>query len=420
MKNKKLLFLGAIGGMSYSVQEAKRMGIETVVLDYYADSQAKEYADKSYDVSTTDFETIYELVEKEQVDGVYTGFSDVNLRSMDKVCEKFGFPCYAGKEQIAYTQDKNLFKDLCNRNDVPTPQSYSVGALEAIVFPVIIKPADAYAAKGITICREKEKLQECIEYAKSFSQNGGVTIEDYIEGDEVMMHYVMMNGEFRITSAYERKIAEPFDASGKDIAPILIFNNDEFQKMVLPHEENLGKMYRSIGMSNAVGFLQGKIRDGKVYFFEMALRFGGNVSELFNKHFNGVDLIAEFMKYSLTGQMESNVIDKLTPAWDGFACNVSLFMRPGKVVAMEGEELLHNYSEILDVQRYGSIGDEVTEQMIGTYKAIAYRLVCATDTPTSLETLVKQLQSKIRVLNEQGEDLIDWELVLKNLAEVSV
>lgn len=415
VRDKKVLFMGAIGGMAYAVRIAKEMGIHTVVLDYYSDSQAKEYADKSYDVSTTDFETIYKIMENEHIDGVFSGFSDVNLRGMEKVCGQFGLSCYANKEQISYTQDKNLFKELCNRYDVPTPKTYDMSAVEKISYPVIVKPADAYAAKGITICDSADKLQEAIEYAKGYSQKGDVTIEDYIEGAEVMVHYAVVNGKFRITSVFERRIAESFDASGKDIAPVAIFNNDEFRKLILPYENKLAKMYKSIGMENAVGFLQGKIRDESVYFFEMALRFGGNVSELFNKYFDGVDLIAEFVKYSVTGKMEAAIADKLTTDWNGFDCNISLFLKPGIISSMEGENFLDTCEEIVDIQRYASIGDKITQEITGTYKAIAYRLVCITDSKESLINLISKIQGKIAVYDENHHDLIDWELLLTKL-----
>lgn len=62
-----------------AVERAKRMGIYTIVVDYYPNSPAKRIADRSYLASTTDIDRVLEIARENEIDGVFTGFSDANL-----------------------------------------------------------------------------------------------------------------------------------------------------------------------------------------------------------------------------------------------------------------------------------------------------------------------------------------------------
>ena len=60
---KKLLFLGGTGAMYDAVERAKRMGIYTIVVDYYPNSPAKRIADRSYLASTTDIDRVLDQLQ---------------------------------------------------------------------------------------------------------------------------------------------------------------------------------------------------------------------------------------------------------------------------------------------------------------------------------------------------------------------
>ena len=62
---KKLLFLGGTGAMYDAVERAKRMGIYTIVVDYYPNSPAKRIADRSYLASTTDIDRVLEIARED-------------------------------------------------------------------------------------------------------------------------------------------------------------------------------------------------------------------------------------------------------------------------------------------------------------------------------------------------------------------
>ena len=57
-----------------------------LVTDYLIDSW-KKIADKSFMVSTTDVDAVVDLIKKENIDGVLTGFIDSMLPYYQAICE---------------------------------------------------------------------------------------------------------------------------------------------------------------------------------------------------------------------------------------------------------------------------------------------------------------------------------------------
>lgn len=160
--NKKLLILGGIPLSKEIIDQAHKMNIDAYVTDYLEDSPAKKFADKSFMVSTTDVDAVVELIQKENIDGVITGYVDMLLPYYVEIAEKSGLPCYATKEQFAITTDKKIFKSKCKEFSIPVVKEYEFNQdqLDEIKYPVIVKPVDNSGARGIYICKDKDILRK--------------------------------------------------------------------------------------------------------------------------------------------------------------------------------------------------------------------------------------------------------------------
>jgi len=141
---KKLLFIGASLYACDLINLAKKMGVYTIVTDYYPNAPAKRIADKSYDVSTLDYEGVLRIAIENEVDAITTGWSDINLTIARAVCDELHLPFYATKEQIAATLNKRSFKRLCMESGVPVVPEYLVdeafddNELNKIEYPVVV------------------------------------------------------------------------------------------------------------------------------------------------------------------------------------------------------------------------------------------------------------------------------------------
>ena len=167
-KQKKLLFLGGTGAMYDAVALAQKKGIYCIVADYYENSPAKRIADRSYLVSTTDIDAVLEIARENEIDGVFTGFSDANLPPARAVADALGLPFYATTEQIEVTTNKLLFKATCRKFGIPVVPEYALDGdlrpedLAKVRYPVIVKPTDAWASKGVSICEGEAALRKAV------------------------------------------------------------------------------------------------------------------------------------------------------------------------------------------------------------------------------------------------------------------
>lgn len=98
--------------MIHLINKAKEMGVYTIVTDYIKDAPAKKYADEAYDISTLDIDALIALAKEKKVEGVFTGYVDINLAPCRKVCEALGLPFYASLEQLEQTMNKVNYKNI--------------------------------------------------------------------------------------------------------------------------------------------------------------------------------------------------------------------------------------------------------------------------------------------------------------------
>ena len=93
---KKLLVLGTSFGSVEIVQRAKARGIHTIVTDYYdaEHSLAKQYADETWDISTSDLDALEKKCREEKVDGVIASVSQYNIEMQFRLAERLGLPKY--------------------------------------------------------------------------------------------------------------------------------------------------------------------------------------------------------------------------------------------------------------------------------------------------------------------------------------
>lgn len=413
---KKILLLGGVGGMSYSTRLAKDLGYETYCADYFPNSQAKEAADHKYCISTTDFDAISNIIEKENISAVFSGFSDVNIYMASKLCKKYNLPHYISEEKIIEFQNKIEFKDMCKKYGILSPKCYFENDFANIIYPIIVKPSDSYASKGIMVCKNYDELLNAYKNAKKQSKNNRAIVEEYIEGKEIMMHFVMLNKKVKITSILERKKALSFSDYSKPIAPAVISNTIDYQFSTFELENKLENMFVDNGLNNVVGFLQGIEKNNEIYFFEPAIRFGGNVSELFNIYANNVNIIRKFIEFSFTGIMDDSDIDSLDSSFnDGYYCNATIFMKQGKIKEIIEEEYFERIKQIKDVQKYYHIGETINDDDLLTYKAISYRIIFVCNNKNEARDILLELKKHIFILNDENCNMLDWQPALDNL-----
>ena len=111
LEGKRLLVLGGTVSTYDVVSHAKELGAYVIVTDYLDGGVSKEIADESYTISTSDLDALEQLVISKQIDGIFTGCSEVNIRFVQELCARMKMPFYATPEQFAVSMNKKRFKE---------------------------------------------------------------------------------------------------------------------------------------------------------------------------------------------------------------------------------------------------------------------------------------------------------------------
>jgi len=146
--------------------------------DFLAKS-VKNYINSDY----SDLTRTRQLIEKMNIDYIVPGCND---RSYQVCAELNSKGCYYGIDTLETTEiinSKDKFRKFTTQIGLPVPQIISsehVGEM----WPLIVKPVDAYSGHGMTIVQKHEQhaLQSAINRAKEFSRSKTFIIEEYVEG----------------------------------------------------------------------------------------------------------------------------------------------------------------------------------------------------------------------------------------------
>lgn len=410
-EGKRLLVLGTSVGSVEIVKYAKEQGAYVIVTDYLPTekSKAKAYASKCEMVSTIDVDNLCELAKKEKIDGIFCGVSEVNLRSVRAVATRLGLPCYFTEEQWELCQNKRAFKALCEKNNVPVAKEYKIDCntsdslLDALDYPVIVKPVDQGAAVGISICYNKEELKrgyrEAVE--KSFSKRA--LVEQYIVGEEFSAAYTIIDGEYKLSTIGTKYL----DRSQEGLLPLpnayvypsnlLKLYNEKINDCVI-------NMFKSIGLKNGTVFVQG-VTDGKnVALFEAGLRMGGTALFRFVDSINGINILHLLTNYALTGKMDG-CIELEDATLKGKHCCLLSFLNGGgtigKIVGFEEAAQLPCVVEA--IKRY-DVGDVVPKS--GTLHQSHIRFFIVEDSIDRLKGSILKIQELVKVYDEEGNSML--------------
>lgn len=398
LKGKRLLLLGGTGLMCSVVETAKQLGVYTIVTDYFPHSLAKEIADKRYDISTTDIESLAQLAREENIDGVFTGFSDINLYSARTLCDRLGLPFYATREQLELTTNKLKFKQLCRNYGVPTVKQYELDAackrehLRNISYPVMLKPADSYASKGCSVCTNEGELIEAVKKALPFSASRQIVVEQYMNPqncEDLVISYFFINGK-----AYLHFVGDRFTNSEQDgfapLAAAIISPSKYLEEYLQELDKKVREMFCAIGIQNGRLFIQAFHDKNGFYFYEMGFRFSGGEEYIPLQAEYGIDELSMMIHHSITGKiLEQKEIEPCMARFKSSYCNLVFLCSAGMIKRIEGLEEVRRNPSVLRLSQLLQVGDSVSAD--GTLGQVLCRVTIREDTQTMLKQTIAQI-----------------------------
>lgn len=412
-EGKKILLLGGVKLACDIVKSAQNMGAYVVVADYNEDSPAKQIANEAILMNALDVDALVNYCRNAHIDGVTTGFVDILLQPCFEVCKRLGLPCYMTPKMIEVSTNKAAFKEACKLYGVPVPQTYFLGnsipeeIYESIHYPVFVKPLDASGSRGAGVCYNREELDARFYDAISFSSSGNAIIEDYITGTEFLLDYIAVNGEFRLLSMFDRYMT-PDRNSAVNYSNISISPSKYIDKYLSLINEKVIRMFKGLGFTDGVLFMQGYFSADKITFYEMGCRLGGS----FYNHqraclgYNALDMI---VNYAFTGKM-TNELDEIPSDIARYKskfaldCNYLLKGSDETIAEIRGIEEIKSLPCCVEFQQFHDVGyhyikDRTVDKPIANAEIVL-------DSREDVIEKVNYINNTFDVLNERGESLL--------------
>ena len=411
-EGKKLLVLGSVILEKDIVERAQKMGAYVAVADYYEDSPAKEFADEKVLLDVLDIDAVVEYCKNNEIDGVTTGFLDLLLEPCYEVCKRLDLPYYATPKMISMSTNKSDFKETCKKYGIPVPQTFYTGSnyddinFCDITYPVFVKPLDASGSRGASVCQNESELINHFEEAKSFSKNKIVIVEEYLLGTEFLLDYIAVDGEYRLLSMFDRYMSDDRD-SARNYADLSVAPSKAIDNYLENMNERIVAMFKDLGFTDGLLFLQGHVNGEKITFYEMGCRLGGSFYKL-EEDIIGLHPIDMTVRYALTGKMVDDIsqISTNVSKFDkyAFSYNCLLGGDDETIANIKGLEKVNQLSSYVGSIQQRKVGSSYKKDSVVDKPLITIYL--ATDDVNIAKHDIETLNSTVEAYNEDGEPLL--------------
>lgn len=404
----KLVILGGNPETAAFVENIKKLGIFTIVIDPNENAPAKKCADISYDIDVLDVDTLINFLKTIDFDGIIVGVADILVPSYYKVCKEFGLNCYANEKTIEAFGSKDGFNKICEKNNIKVTPRFNTKnyQFQAHDFPLLIKPVDNGAGVGISICKDVSQLNAGIDHAVKNSKSGRILIEKYMTCDDLWIYYTFISGNIYLSASGDRYTSKNVHSG----SPVCIgatypskYHN-EFTETINPQ---FVSMLKKLNIKDGVLCVQFFKDDEGFYAYDPGFRLQGEGQHIHMLHALNVDqreLLASFALSKTTDEMKQllagrYVGDKL------YAATGWVLLKIGKIEQIKGLEEIRNLRSFKECLQRFFEGDKVTNQMIGTERQVFARFYFQNTDKNELREDVR-IFSKLLEVSCKGESLI--------------
>ena len=385
-----------------------------IVVDMNPNVLAAKAADKFLNISTMDFDAVKKAAIEEKVDYIMTACGDQPILTMGVLSEELGLPCYLSKEQVLNLTNKKNMKRMMVENGIPTSKYKTFTSKDnsddgGLEYPLIVKPADSNGSKGVMKLYTKQELLDNIDKAFKYSLTDTVILEEFKEGEEISCDFYILDGiVYEILKVQSNKFKR-----NENVTAII------YQSILPPPylTENARQQLNEIAQKIAVVFklentplhLQAIVHGDSVSVLEFSARIGGGAKYLTIQNSTGFNILHACMLSMLGEKPEVPVVEHRDKCYS--RC---MFYTVGGVFdRIEGiDDLIKDSTidEFIPTKPFGVLCNSASSSAdrIGSIWITA-------GSYTELKDKILKAIHTIRVLNENGEDILDRSMYLNQV-----
>jgi biotin carboxylase len=332
---------------------------EVLCLNLYSDTLGAKLADYFEQVDVVDRSACLKIINNYQVMGVLTDQSDISVPTVAYLAEQLNLKGIGFEHALLFT-NKLLMRAKAKALGVHCPEYFvapdKISAKKYILergLPVIVKPINSQASRGVILIDHWEKLDDAIAEAFLHSKDEEpILVEEFIIGQEWTVEgFKQSNSHTSLAISFKEHFPElPTVASSINYVPIS--DNNLHQELVKQNDLLIEGMGLAFGITHA----EYKYANGKFYLIEVAARGGGaNISSHVIPLMSGIDVNQLLIEYAL-GKPENKITSK---ASSKYVVIYFLNFSSGKVAARTEELQLLSLPFVVDYKYNFNLGDVI-------------------------------------------------------------
>jgi len=186
------------------LRAAHDRGLFVIAVDRDPAAAGFRYADKRALVSSEDEPGVDRLARAERVDGLISPGADWPVGIAARVAKRLGLPHPIDGATAALATSKQRQRERFHQAGIAQPR-----VLDEPVVPCVVKAPDRQGQRGLSFVLRDEELPAAIERAVEASRNGTFIAEELVEGPEVTVNAVSVDGMFHPLTVTDRLTADP-------------------------------------------------------------------------------------------------------------------------------------------------------------------------------------------------------------------
>ncbi len=407
---EKLLIMGCSIGSEDALVYAKDLGIYTIVTDFYSPekNKLKLCADEYWMIDVADIETLEKKCREEGITGVFAATDEFCLDKTKELCGRLGLPFYASEEGWAAARNKEIFKQYCLECGLNVPQKYEIDekTLEVcpsdISWPVIVKPVDSTAQRGLSICNNKAELEKGYKHALEYSKSKKAIIEEYIEGMEMGVGYIFDQGTPVLVEVCPYVCA---NVNGRDkfvYCAMKCEADEDYLKAVGPKVENL---FRHMHCMHGTAFIQIKKKGDKYYFIEMNYRLDGSGSWYIGEQLKNENILKYLVDYALGHEPKWKKTEKGFKGYNAGG-TYGTWTQAGKIAKIEGVEKVKEMEGVRILFQRFREGDIIPDTV--SMDQMSFYICIVAENEEKIKEKLQKMKNILAIYNEEGENMLIW------------
>ena len=299
---KRLLILGAPVFQIPVIEKAHEMGLYVGVVDLNKDAPAINYADEYFCASIKNYNEVIKIAEIFRPNGIMSGACDTSVVTVAQLCNVLGLPGHSIEAAINST-DKLKMLQAFSENNVNHPKFQVISREEintaeiSVGFPAVSKPVDSSGSRGISFIENEKTVIAALLNSADSSQSGNVLVEEYMEGPEVSVEMLVIDG-----TPYVLQITDKTTTGAPHFIEIGHCQPSTLDKNIQEEIRAIAKQaVLAVGLVNSVAHVEVKVTSEGVKMVELGARLGGDCisSYLIDNSILGIDMTKAAIKIAL-------------------------------------------------------------------------------------------------------------------------